>query len=511
MVLQINPYQPYQVKLGLPLSFQQLQCLTQLYQPIIGADAVSLYLTLAHQPREKLNWTYRTMHSRLLPVLNMGIGDFNQARIHLEAVNLIRTYRDEKSHDDYTRQTIFYEMQMPLSVEHFFKHPQLSLALFNQIGNESYYGLIRLWKKEDLGQTALSEITLPFAEVINAKSENFRRSELFEATEGIQFQDQYSNFELDEDNFQDRFDLSFFYQILASKQVAKELISQAVLNQIASLSQFYELDEEAMAQVVKLAQSPVTQQIDLELLRTYAAKYQYFKKREYYDQLVDQSVKASHEELANLKNDLRTNYPSFTDQEIEIILICQQMNPSEFLNQIKEEAGGFATSSEHYYLKELIEKSRLPQAVLNFLVYYLIVMEGHANFEKGRSNRLANEWQQVGLSNPAEALEFLHKQRLFKEKQSKIKDKQKAQSSKNNWTNKKKYQELVPSWLKEQQNPKATSQENASSKPVETNGKNALSKEIDDDSIDKGAKPSSQLKEEEIRKRLENLLNKGED
>ncbi|MCR8969450.1 DnaD domain protein [Facklamia sp. 7083-14-GEN3] len=511
MVLQINPYQPYQVKLGLPLSFQQLQCLTQLYQPIIGTDAVGLYLTLAHQPREKLNWTYRMMHSRLLPILNMGIGDFNQARIHLEAVNLIRTYRDEKSHDDYTRQTIFYEMQMPLSVEHFFKHPQLSLALFNQIGDESYYGLIRLWKKEDLGQTELSEITLPFSEVISSKNENFHRSEVEEATEGVQFQDQYSTFELNEDTFQETFDLTFFYQILSSKQVSKEVLSQAVLTQVASLSQFYGLEEEAMAQVVKLAQSPVTQQIDLELLRTYAAKHQYFKKRQGHDQKDDQSIKQSHEEFANLKNDLRTNYPNFTDQEIEIILICQQMNPNEFLSQVKEEAGGFATSSEHYYLKELLEKSSLPEAVLNFLVYYLIVMEGHANFEKGRSNRLANEWQKEGLSTPAEALEFLHKQRLFKEKQNNIKNKKKVQSSKNTWSNNNKYQELVPSWLKEQQNIKSRSHENDSTRQLLINDKNPSSNQIDEDLKDIEVKPSSQLKEEEIRKRLENLLNKGED
>ncbi|MGX7109259.1 DnaD domain protein [Facklamia miroungae] len=505
MVLQINPYQPYQVKMGLPLSFQQIQCLTQLYQPIIGAKAISLYMTLAHQPQEKLKWTYRMMHSRLLPVLNMGIQDFNQARIHLEAVNLIRTYRDEASHEDYSRQTIYYEIQMPLSLEHFFKHPQLSLALYNQIGDEAYYGLLRLWKKEDLGQMDLSEISLPFAEVIKAKNQNFRLSELEEATEGIQLQDQYASFEPDEEIFQKQFDLAFFYQVLASKQIEKQDLSQAILLQVVSLSQFYGLDEEAMAQVVKLAQNPITHQIELELLKTYAAKHQYFKARQMNNQpMKEDSLSLTNEELADLKNKLQSQYTSFTAQEIEILLICEQMNPTAFLNQIKEEAGGFATSSEHYYLNELMDNSRLSRSTLNFLVYYLIVMEGHANFEKGRSNRLANEWQQEGLTSPAQALDFLYQQKLFKAKQNEIKDKKASQSSKKiGFNNKIKQEELVPAWLKDRQAQNEHSNlmkkfpqgEDPTKSPLE-NGK---------------SNSSDQIKEEEIRKQLQKLLKKGDD
>ena len=86
MVLQVNPYQPYQVKVIPSLAPLQLQCLTQLYQPIMGGQALSLYLTLANQPLNHEDWTYRQVHAWLLPTLNMGIQDLNEARIRLEGV-----------------------------------------------------------------------------------------------------------------------------------------------------------------------------------------------------------------------------------------------------------------------------------------------------------------------------------------------------------------------------------------------------------------------------------------
>ncbi|WPJ91189.1 hypothetical protein R0V13_02115 [Facklamia hominis] len=88
----INPYQAYRVKTQNQLGPSQLQVLTQLYQPFMGGLALSLYLTLANQPLEALNWSTRQLHAVLISQMNVGIKDFNQARVNLEGAGLLETY-----------------------------------------------------------------------------------------------------------------------------------------------------------------------------------------------------------------------------------------------------------------------------------------------------------------------------------------------------------------------------------------------------------------------------------
>ena len=161
----INPYQAYRVKTQNQLGPSQLQVLTQLYQPFMGGLALSLYLTLANQPLEALNWSTRQLHAVLISQMNVGIKDFNQARVNLEGAGLLETYRDQSSHSNHDRQTIIYELKWPLSSERFFKDPQLSLALFNQIGDQAYFNLIKQWINQSDLEDSWRPMTLDFSSV----------------------------------------------------------------------------------------------------------------------------------------------------------------------------------------------------------------------------------------------------------------------------------------------------------------------------------------------------------
>lgn len=451
MTLQINPYQPYQVHVNYFLAPQQIQCLTQFYQPIMGGQALSLYLTLLHQPQERLDWSYRAMHARLLPILNMGLGDFNQARVRLEAVGLMRTYRDESSHSDYQRQTIIYDMRMPLLIKDFLQHPQLSLALFHQLGDEAFYSLIKQWQEEDGSIQQYSEISLPFNEVFSQQRMDHYRQEILQAVEDVDFREQFGKWaQLDGEELSKKFDQDLFFQVAHTEGVPQQALSQAVLNQAAILCQFYDLDEVAMVQVVRLALNPVSQQVDLNQMATYARKQQYYTTRtsQSSNQPSTGQVEGNPEDLQTQREAIVRDHPSFSEQEVDLVLICQSLQPSDFLKQIKEDAGGFATQSEYYYLDQLRKESRLPASVLNFLVYYLIVMKKMANFEKGWSFRLANEWQQKGIDSPAAALEYSYQQEDYQQKQEALKARR---SKKRGSFQKDKRQEIVPAWLRDQQ------------------------------------------------------------
>lgn len=437
MVLQVNPYQPYQVKVIPSLAPLQLQCLTQLYQPIMGGQALSLYLTLANQPLNHEDWTYRQVHAWLLPTLNMGIQDLNEARIRLEGVGLMRTYRDQASHDSYQRQTILYELQSPLAIEQFFNHPQLSIALYHQIGDEAFYKLNYHWKDEGIDQEKYQEISQTFTSVFNQKSLHHDFGDLVLVTKDVQYKEQYGYPDSNEDLASSSFNQTLYRQILETNGFDQELLNKAVIQQVVHLSQFYDLDEQTMAQVTQLAQNPISQQVDLDLLRDYAQKHQYFTKQ--------RGQKHSRMEQAQTvdKDKLKALYPDLTDDEIELVGICQELDPEAFLSQMKLASNGFVSSSESFYLRDLRQQSSLKDDVINMLIYYLIGLERQANFERGRSNRIANQWQQAGIEDAGEALNFLLRQK-------KVKEKSPNQSNKNRGAWKKsipKRQEALPSWM----------------------------------------------------------------
>src|SRR5690625_7466663 len=91
------PIDGYKVKLPYNLTIDYTNSLIHLYQPLIGIDSISLYLTLLHdinlQPEVQLQ-----THHTLMNQLNMSLDKIYEARLKLEGIGLIKTYqKDRKS------------------------------------------------------------------------------------------------------------------------------------------------------------------------------------------------------------------------------------------------------------------------------------------------------------------------------------------------------------------------------------------------------------------------------
>lgn len=95
------------------LSDLHIRSLHNLYQPLLGKDAVSLFMTL----KETLDQTSEkdVMLSDLLVQLDSGVKEFYEARIRLEAYGLIRVYVHDS---DSTRSAI--GLSCPMLPEQFF-------------------------------------------------------------------------------------------------------------------------------------------------------------------------------------------------------------------------------------------------------------------------------------------------------------------------------------------------------------------------------------------------------
>ncbi len=148
--------------------------LGSVYQPMVGAFAVSLYrLLFQHVPVGQIGYSPLEQQRRLF--LTLGLEPSEKGRKHLieqtsklEAVGLLQTSRlYAPETDDYMYE---YEMQPPLAPADFFRTQHLTLLLRDKIGKFAVLSLREsLWSSEsaEWSQSSYNKenISIPFYEL----------------------------------------------------------------------------------------------------------------------------------------------------------------------------------------------------------------------------------------------------------------------------------------------------------------------------------------------------------
>lgn len=117
--------------------------LINLYEPIVGCLAISLYLTLWSDLDKTETISRDFTHHHLMTFLKAKLDYIKEARESLEAVGLIKTYiKQDKDINHY-----IYELYSPISAYDFFNHPVLNVVLYNNIGENEYKTLVKSYRK----------------------------------------------------------------------------------------------------------------------------------------------------------------------------------------------------------------------------------------------------------------------------------------------------------------------------------------------------------------------------
>ena len=135
--------------------------LSNLYQPMIGFEGLSLYMTLwSEANNEKISPLCN--HEQLFLRMRMPAGAFVEARKYLEATGLLKTFVSEGQ--DF--KIYHYELYAPKSPRGFFEDALLYGMLIKSIGENNANRLKNIYlvePKQDYGE----EITAKFAEVFH--------------------------------------------------------------------------------------------------------------------------------------------------------------------------------------------------------------------------------------------------------------------------------------------------------------------------------------------------------
>ena len=375
---ELQPVDTFTIKLSHPFSDYDRQLLTLFYQPLIGPDAMSLFMSLwaeAESGKEK-----EFNHYYLMNLLTMPLPKVFEARISLEAIGLLRTYCKQDGQD----RIFCYELLPPMDAKSFFDDPLLSTFLFSKIGEQPYRNLRERFAVDDQKDDQFKEISRTFLDVFKPIR--------YGATEGIEEGSQMAGRNESKGipfAYSD-FDFNLFRAGLSEQMVPKSAlasVSKELIEKIAFLYSFTPLD---MQKVVMMALDG-----DLKLPEDRLRKAAV----DYYKINISQNV-PTVEKVFKQEEPTTKNEP--VSREDELLAYLENTSPREMLRHLN---GREPFPVDVQLAERLINTHSLSVGVVNVLLQYMI-LRNDGKITNNFAERIASHWSNKKVDTAKLAMEL---------------------------------------------------------------------------------------------------------
>ncbi|MBQ8902035.1 MAG: DnaD domain protein [Bacilli bacterium] len=365
-----------------------------LYEPLIGSLAVSLYFTLWNDLSVTNIMSTDLIHHHLMVVLKSGISSIKIARESLEAFGLLKSYVKNGSINDY-----IYELYSPLTPQEFFNHPILNIVLYNNVGEREYENLKMLYKIPKIDLREYTDITKKLDDVYDTSKFNLS-SDLRDKNSNSIMVDSRINFD----------------EIIAS--IPKNIINEKAFTKktkelINNLSFIYNIDTLKMTELIRSVLNEFGN-IDKNGLRIVARKDYQFK-----NGTLPTLIYRTQPDY--LKNPLGDN-----SKKGRIINVFENTTPYDFLRHKNQ--GAKPTARDLKLLEKLVVDLELPPAVVNVLIDY-VLRKNNNRLTGAYVETIAAQWKRAGLKTASEAMEFAEKEhKKMQKKEVTIKKQEKVET-----------------------------------------------------------------------------------
>ena len=232
-----------------PLAYSSL---SQLYQPLIGAQAYGLYMYLYSEVDVMKMLSIESNHSRISSYTTLSLYQIKECMRKLEAIGLVKTYI--RYQNEITK--YLYELLLPLPPQQFFKNDILNVLLYRTLGPLEYDKTRYLFKTPDLQIEEYDEITANFSDVFYIEETSVEGSQILKY-KGNYRKEEYKSPVVE-------YPLDLFYQQLRDLQVRRKCISPAVETKVKQLGLVYHISGQQMAHLV--CESIENDQVKLDVL-----------------------------------------------------------------------------------------------------------------------------------------------------------------------------------------------------------------------------------------------------
>lgn len=317
--------------------------LSNLYQPMIGYEALSLYMTLWSEAyNEKVSPL--CTHEQLFLRMRMPAGAFVEARKYLEATGLLKTFVSQGQ--DY--KIYHYELYAPKSPRGFFDDALLYGMLIKSIGEKNSTRLKNIYlvePKQDYGE----EITAKFAEVFHPEFNDTAFVEAANADNKVKGRNA--------GKIKGQFSYEVFFDYLKQiSQIKESAFNKSEMKEVERLATLNGVNEEESANLVNRLYDPSQSKghrIDFDKL----AKIM----QETTDNKYRSNVKRARRE------------PNLMSGETDLarkINLMEKHSPKDYLSILQ--GGTKPASADLKVINDLSKNYNLPNPVINAVVDYVL-------------------------------------------------------------------------------------------------------------------------------------------
>lgn len=356
-----------------------------LYQPIIGPIAVSLYFTFLSDLDKNDNYSNIYTHHHLMINLKSGLDIIKKASASLEAVGLIKTFvKQNENQNDYV-----YELYSPMLPNEFFNHPVLNVILYNNIGDKEYNELISFYKKPRIDMKDFIDISSSLNQTYKSTSNVCKNEELKEK----------------DFNCVNAIDTIDFDMIISS--IPKNILSDKAFNKktkeyINNLAFVYDIDSIRMVDFIRMSIDD-NGMINKEKLVTFVRKYYDFNSNGSLPTLI---YRTQPEYLKQNYND--------TSNRGKMLYVFENTSPYDFL--MGKNKGVKPTSRDLKLLEYLAVELKMKPAVINVLIDYVLRINDN-KLNRSYVETIAGQWIRSGIETANKAMERAEKEHKKNKKQ----------------------------------------------------------------------------------------------
>ena len=354
--------------------------LTDLYLPIIGADAVMLYFCLWSSLDNSQIVSKDFSHQKLVSSLRMTINEIYDNRSKLEAIGLIKTLVKEGEVNNY-----IYELYSPASATEFLSHPILNIVLYSNIGKIEYDNLVKAYKLPRFNTSNYNDITKSFNDVFESTGMTSYDLSLDDIRK-------YNKLKL---NINSNFDFNFLINSMPKNIDVNRVVTKEIKELIINLSFIYDIDAIHMSNIIKGCLNE-RGTINRELLRKSSRNYYQFDNGGILPTIIDNS---QPEYLRKPVGD--------TSNRAKMIYTFETISPRELL--IKKNNGSEPTRRDLKLLEDLLVDYKLKPGVVNVLIDYILNVN-NKKLTRNYVETLAGEWQRLGIETVEEAMSTAEKE-----------------------------------------------------------------------------------------------------
>lgn len=375
-VVTLLPADKYIVVNKTILTEQDRKNLVSFYEPIIGATAVSLYLTFWRDLDRYAFVSADYTHHHLMTLLKTNLEMIKLSRKALEAMGLIRTYFLAGEPNNYV-----YELYSPMSPKEFFANPIFNVVLYNNIGATEYEMLKKEYSPITFSLKEYEEITVMFDDV-------FKSSNTMSGFDAIGREEVPLT-------MHDQVDFDLLISSLPKGLVTERTFNKRIRLLINNLAFVYNLDTLKMVEILRMSMNE-TGAIDKDKLRIQTRKYYQYN---------------NHGKLPTLVYRLQPEYLKSpvgdTSKKGKIIEVFENTSPYDFLKSKYQ--NGNPTSRDLKLLEYLLIDIELKPAVVNVLVDY-VLKKNNNKLNIAFVETIAGQWKRLGIETARDAMEVAEKE-----------------------------------------------------------------------------------------------------